>query len=125
MSAEVSCSAGLDIERLSAATHILDVRVNELEPLVEDIGGNEINRHAIEQWKRCLVSHNANAVTFKDMILFGDVVGNLKAMKEEEVKNIASYYRNGVHMATPVFDGAKEDELKNLGLISLHCANNH
>jgi DNA-directed RNA polymerase subunit beta len=26
----------------------------------------------------------------------------------------ADYYKNGVHMATPVFDGAKEDEIKAL-----------
>jgi DNA-directed RNA polymerase subunit beta len=33
-------------------------------------------------------------------------------MKEAEIKGFAQEYQNGVHMATPVFDGAKEDEVK-------------
>jgi DNA-directed RNA polymerase subunit beta len=33
-------------------------------------------------------------------------------MKDPEVKGFAQEYQNGVHMATPVFDGAKEDEIK-------------
>ena len=33
-------------------------------------------------------------------------------MKEDEIKGFAQEYQNGVHMATPVFDGAKEDEVK-------------
>ncbi|MBC2711633.1 MAG: DNA-directed RNA polymerase subunit beta [Desulfosarcina sp.] len=46
--------------------------------------------------------------------IFADATGNLKKMSDKEVKSLAAYYRNGVHMATPVFDGAKEDELKKL-----------
>ena len=38
----------------------------------------------------------------------------ISAMKDEELINFASYYKDGVHMATPVFDGAKEDEIKDL-----------
>ena len=33
-------------------------------------------------------------------------------MKDAEIKGFAQEYQNGVHMATPVFDGAKEDEVK-------------
>ncbi|HIJ56334.1 MAG TPA: DNA-directed RNA polymerase subunit beta [Deltaproteobacteria bacterium] len=33
-------------------------------------------------------------------------------MKEADIKGFAQEYRDGVHMATPVFDGAKEDEIK-------------
>jgi len=36
------------------------------------------------------------------------------AMENEDLINFASYYKDGVHMATPVFDGAKEDEIKEL-----------
>jgi DNA-directed RNA polymerase subunit beta len=36
------------------------------------------------------------------------------AMEDEDLINFASYYKDGVHMATPVFDGAKEDEIKEL-----------
>ena len=38
----------------------------------------------------------------------------LKNLKNDELVNFANRYRNGVHMATPVFDGAKEDEIKAL-----------
>jgi DNA-directed RNA polymerase subunit beta len=46
--------------------------------------------------------------------IFADAAGNLKKMSDKEVKHLSAYYRNGVHMATPVFDGAKEDEIKKL-----------
>jgi DNA-directed RNA polymerase subunit beta len=36
------------------------------------------------------------------------------AMKDEELMDFASFYKDGVHMATPVFDGAKEEEIKDL-----------
>jgi DNA-directed RNA polymerase subunit beta len=35
-------------------------------------------------------------------------------MKDEDLKTFADNYRDGVHMATPVFDGAKEEEIKAL-----------
>ncbi len=38
----------------------------------------------------------------------------ISAMDDEGLINFASYYKDGVHMATPVFDGAKEDEIKDL-----------
>ncbi|MGB5748352.1 MAG: DNA-directed RNA polymerase subunit beta [Desulfobacterales bacterium] len=38
----------------------------------------------------------------------------ISAMENEDLINFASYYKDGVHMATPVFDGAKEDEIKEL-----------
>ena len=46
--------------------------------------------------------------------IFDGAAGNLKKMSDKDVKGLAAYYRNGVHMATPVFDGAKEDEIKKL-----------
>jgi DNA-directed RNA polymerase subunit beta len=46
--------------------------------------------------------------------IFEGAAGNLKKMSEKDVKELAAFYRNGVHMATPVFDGAKEDEIKKL-----------
>jgi DNA-directed RNA polymerase subunit beta len=39
------------------------------------------------------------------------VISNLG---DEELAAFAEYYRGGVHMATPVFDGAKEEEIKQL-----------
>ncbi len=46
--------------------------------------------------------------------IFEDAAGNLDEMDDGAVKELTAFYRNGVHMATPVFDGAKEDELKKL-----------
>jgi len=38
----------------------------------------------------------------------------ITAMNDNQLVDFAAYYQNGVHMATPVFDGAKEDEIKAL-----------
>ena len=35
-------------------------------------------------------------------------------LDDEKLEALAEYYREGVHIATPVFDGAKEDEIKAL-----------
>ncbi len=42
------------------------------------------------------------------------VVQKIKKMSDDELVEFSSLYRKGVHMATPVFDGASEDEIKNL-----------
>ncbi len=39
------------------------------------------------------------------------IVGTLD---DDQVMHLAAYYKNGVHMGTPVFDGAKENEIKAL-----------
>ncbi|MBW2411852.1 MAG: DNA-directed RNA polymerase subunit beta, partial [Deltaproteobacteria bacterium] len=36
----------------------------------------------------------------------------LASVDDKQLYDFAAYYKNGVHMATPVFDGAKEDEIK-------------
>ena len=38
----------------------------------------------------------------------------INQMDDDELLDFASYYKNGVFMATPVFDGAKENEIKEL-----------
>jgi len=38
----------------------------------------------------------------------------IAAMDDNELIDFAYFYKDGVHMATPVFDGAKEDEIKEL-----------
>jgi DNA-directed RNA polymerase subunit beta len=35
-------------------------------------------------------------------------------LDDNQLADFADFYKDGVHMATPVFDGAKEDEIKNL-----------
>jgi DNA-directed RNA polymerase subunit beta len=39
---------------------------------------------------------------------------SINKMDDEELKEFASFYTDGVFMATPVFDGAKEQEIKEL-----------
>ena len=41
-------------------------------------------------------------------------VSEVKAMDDKSVLDLASRYRNGFHMSTPVFDGATEEEIKEL-----------
>ncbi len=43
-----------------------------------------------------------------------ELVKMLDQLDEEEFIRFASQYRNGFHMATPVFDGASEQEIKSL-----------
>jgi len=38
----------------------------------------------------------------------------IAGLREDELLNFAEHYKDGVHMATPVFDGAKEDEIRAL-----------
>jgi DNA-directed RNA polymerase subunit beta len=38
----------------------------------------------------------------------------IRGLKEDQLVAFAENYKNGLHMATPVFDGAEEDEIKSL-----------
>jgi len=38
----------------------------------------------------------------------------IDGLNDDETIEFASHYKNGVHMATPVFDGAKEENIKDL-----------
>ncbi len=42
------------------------------------------------------------------------IVKEINAMNDDTLVEFASFYKNGVHTATPVFDGATEDEIKGL-----------
>ena len=42
------------------------------------------------------------------------VVERIEKMNDQELLDFALLYKNGVHMATPVFDGASEDDIKKL-----------
>jgi DNA-directed RNA polymerase subunit beta len=67
-----------------------------------------------EQLNALLEANKVQELRKKLKNIFADAAGNLKKMNEKDVKKLAAYYRNGVHMATPVFDGAKEEEIKKL-----------
>ena len=43
-----------------------------------------------------------------------DAQNSIKDFSDDELMTFAMHYKEGVHMATPVFDGAKEEEIKNL-----------
>ena len=43
-----------------------------------------------------------------------EMINDIEQMDDEMLQAFASFYRDGVHMATPVFDGAKENEIKSL-----------
>ncbi|WP_373499048.1 DNA-directed RNA polymerase subunit beta [Desulfococcus sp.] len=51
-----------------------------------------------------------------DALSDGEVqmIGEIDQMGEATLMAFASFYKDGVHMATPVFDGAKENEIKSL-----------
>ena len=67
-----------------------------------------------DQLNALLEENNIQALRQKLGNIFADAAGDLEQMDDPAVTQLAAFYRNGVHMATPVFDGAKEDELKNL-----------
>ena len=67
-----------------------------------------------DQLNALLEENNTQALRKKLGNIFADAAGDLERMDDSAVTELAAFYRNGVHMATPVFDGAKEDELKSL-----------
>ncbi|MCG6892800.1 MAG: DNA-directed RNA polymerase subunit beta, partial [Desulfobacteraceae bacterium] len=70
--------------------------------------GNQINRMLEENNLKELRSK------FRKIFTDGDSDANIKKMDDEGLRRFAGFYRDGVHMATPVFDGAKESEIKEL-----------
>ncbi|MFZ7127816.1 MAG: DNA-directed RNA polymerase subunit beta [Desulfobacterales bacterium] len=70
-----------------------------------------------DQINRLIEANNAKELRNKLKRVFdsdGETKKRLTGLSDPEVIELASYYRNGVHMATPVFDGAKEEEIKQL-----------
>jgi DNA-directed RNA polymerase subunit beta len=69
-----------------------------------------------DQLNGLLQEQKTKALREKLKKIFTDPSDNktISAMDDEGLINFASYYKDGVHMATPVFDGAKEDEIKDL-----------
>ncbi|MDM8542227.1 DNA-directed RNA polymerase subunit beta [Desulfococcaceae bacterium HSG9] len=55
-----------------------------------------------------------NVQTDKEIVPMLDQSSELSELDDAELEALAGYYREGVHIATPVFDGAKEDEIKAL-----------
>ncbi len=69
-----------------------------------------------DQLNELLETNNLKELRKKMKKIFSNasVSKEIDALAEEELSEFAQNYTNGVHMATPVFDGAKEDEIKTL-----------
>jgi DNA-directed RNA polymerase subunit beta len=69
-----------------------------------------------DQLNRLLQEKNADLIRKKMKRIFtdGSATGLIDGLNDDRLLEFASDYKRGVHMATPVFDGAKEDEIKAL-----------
>ena len=67
-----------------------------------------------DQLNDLLEENKAKELRQKLSNIFQDAIDDPNKMDDDEVTEFASFYKNGVHMATPVFDGAKEEEIKGL-----------
>ncbi|MDP7418145.1 MAG: DNA-directed RNA polymerase subunit beta, partial [Desulfobacterales bacterium] len=70
--------------------------------------GDQLNR-LLEEKK-----HKELREKIKRIFSDGPVYDMIDGLNEHELKNFAGNYKHGVHMATPVFDGAEEGEIKDL-----------
>jgi DNA-directed RNA polymerase subunit beta len=69
-----------------------------------------------DQLNQLLEEQKTKALKEKMKKIFSkpDVKKLINQMEDNELVDFASYYKDGVFMATPVFDGAKESEIKEL-----------
>jgi DNA-directed RNA polymerase subunit beta len=69
-----------------------------------------------DQIQEMLEENKHNDLRAKLKRIFTDqrAVDEIDQMTEADLQTFANNYREGVHMATPVFDGAKEEEIKAL-----------
>ncbi len=69
-----------------------------------------------DQLNRLIEENNISDLRNKINKIFADKDSDkiISKMDEQDILNFAGNYKNGVHMATPVFDGAKEPEIKAL-----------
>ena len=69
-----------------------------------------------DQINRLLEERKSKALREKLKRIFSDTSATemIDGLEDEGLFEFASNYKDGVHMSTPVFDGAKEDEIKDL-----------
>ncbi len=69
-----------------------------------------------DQLNQLLEAQKTKALREKMKKIFSEpsLKKTITRMDDQELTDIASYYKEGVFMATPVFDGAKEEEIKDL-----------
>jgi DNA-directed RNA polymerase subunit beta len=79
----------------------------QIETLLEDMQTEELKTRV----KKIFTMSPSKKIVHKEDKEF---IKKIDAMDEKSLINFASQYKDGVHMATPVFDGATEDEIKDL-----------
>ena len=69
-----------------------------------------------EQLNQLLEEQKLKALKDKMKRIFAkpDLKKQIGQMRDDDLTRFATFYRDGVFMATPVFDGAKENEIKEL-----------
>ena len=69
-----------------------------------------------DQLKRLNEENKIEAIRSKMKRIFSESSQQvwIDELNDQAISDLASDYKDGVHMATPVFDGAKEDEIKTL-----------
>jgi DNA-directed RNA polymerase subunit beta len=69
-----------------------------------------------DQINAFIEENNAKELRQKMQNIFAEkkIQGELAKLEDSDIMTMAQGYRNGIFMATPVFDGAKEDEIKSL-----------
>ena len=88
---------------LGHAAYGLGQRIDEL-----------LNEMKIDQLREKVTSIFSMTAAQKANKRTNTTVQKIEKMSDNELVDFASFYRKGVHMATPVFDGASEDEIKKL-----------
>ncbi|MFC1813486.1 DNA-directed RNA polymerase subunit beta [Thermodesulfobacteriota bacterium] len=69
-----------------------------------------------DQLNKLLEENKLDAIRDKAKRIFSDpsTQNMVDGFNDKELCQFSNHYKDGVHMATPVFDGAKEDEIKSL-----------
>lgn len=75
--------------------------------------GDQLNL-LIDQQRHQAIREKLKGIFFSNTPLDESIREDIDQMPEDELVQFAGQYQNGVHMATPVFDGAKEPEIERL-----------
>jgi len=73
-----------------------------------------LNQMKLDQLRQKVIDIFSMTETQKKNDRKDTLAEDIKKMTDEELIDFAKLYRRGVHMATPVFDGASESEIKQL-----------
>jgi len=83
---------------------------NHIETLLEDMQVEELKKRV----KTIFTMSSPETKVTSSSKENREFIEKIDLMEDKDFINFVSQYKNGVHMATPVFDGATEDEIKDL-----------